>query len=337
MHHYGQPGLVPAPRTCVIHVRASLQCAKSWFRSAVIHQWVISIWVPEQSQGTACSPGSPSCTPRCDFTLCWCFPRQHNFRGCHLPRTIPKRQDGQDNPGWAAKKSVNTMRDLQPENRLQLLLLSTIYAENMEIICEICVCSFFTTDAAIGICGQQGAQHGMRTFRLGVCLTACLVCRCLPVQPHGISKQRCAGQRITREGSCTAQLWKRVDHPLRAVTSTIPILRGLAYSAVNSQAASAPQFTQKQNWDNPRVWGLCMLTWPLAGLFCFGDSPKWYYWFSASCGKCLAQLLNVWSPFMLGRKRDCRSPIHSRTERARKPFTIKRELLEMKPFTLLCF
>lgn len=103
---------------------------------------------------------------------------------------------------------------------------------------------------------------------------------------------------------------------------------------INSQTASAPQFTQKQNRDNPRVGGLCMLTRPLAGLFCFEDCPKWYYWFSASCEKRSEKLLNIWSPWMLWRKSDCRSPVYSRMERAWKPFTIKRELLEMKYFIL---
>jgi len=109
----------------------------------------------------------------------------------------------------------------------------------------------------------------------------------------------------------------------------------LACSAINPQPYSAPWFSLKWNRDNARLQALCMLTWPLARLFCFGGAPKCYYWFSASYVKCLAQLLNVWNPFMLQRKHDCRSPIHSGTERVWKSFSIKkREFLEMKPFIL---
>lgn len=35
-------------------------------------------------------------------------------------------------------------------------------------MCEICVCSFFSTEAAIGTCGRVGAQHWLITFSLEV-------------------------------------------------------------------------------------------------------------------------------------------------------------------------
>lgn len=41
-----------------------------------------------------------------------------------------------------------------------------------------------------------------------------------------------------------------------AVTAALAILRVLAYSTINSQAASAPQLTQKQKRADPRVQGL---------------------------------------------------------------------------------
>lgn len=72
---------------------------------------------------------------------------------------------------------------LQPENRLWLLLLSTVYVENIETICELCVWSFFTTDASNWHLWQQGAQRWLIIFGLGVYLTARLIGRCLLVQP----------------------------------------------------------------------------------------------------------------------------------------------------------
>lgn len=45
-----------------------------------------------------------------------------------------------------------------------------------------------------------------------------------------------------------------------AVTAALTILKVLAYSAINSQGASAPQFIQKLKGADPRVQGLCMQT-----------------------------------------------------------------------------
>lgn len=193
---------------------------------------------------------------------------------------------------------------LQPENRLWLLLLSTVYVENVETICGLCVRSFFTTDASNRHLWATGCSALADHIWAGS-LFDCMAHWQMPPgsAPWHLQAEVCRAEHSKGRKSYGSALKKG----RASIRATRPILRVLAYSAINSQTASAPQLTQKQNRDNPREQGLCVLTWLLSGLFCFGDSPKWYYWFSASFGKCLAQLLNIWSPFMLGRKHDSES------------------------------
>lgn len=45
----------------------------------------------------------------------------------------------------------------------------TLFESSCNQRCEICVCSFNTTEIAISIFGQQGAQHLLMVLGLGVC------------------------------------------------------------------------------------------------------------------------------------------------------------------------
>lgn len=117
----------------------------------------------------------------------------------------------------------------------------------------------FTTDATIGIWGQQGAQHWPIALGLGVCLaawllphcpTAGLLGICLPVQPMA-SPSRGETDRENNEGKPYRSALQKARPIFRA--DTLSILRGLAYSALNSQMSSAPRFTQKWNRDNARL------------------------------------------------------------------------------------
>lgn len=94
--------------------------------------------------------------------------------------------------------------------------------------------------------------------------------------PWHLQTEMCRTAHNEGRKHCSSAL-KKDRSAIRVVTDPFPIISVLVCSAKISQTDSAPQFTQKQNRDNPRVQGLCMLTWPLAGLFCFGDVPKWHY------------------------------------------------------------
>lgn len=96
-----QQRLVVPTTTRLVHVCLKPALCKELVRSAIRH------WAPEQSQHTASSCGSPSCPAWGDSTLCWCFIREHNLKGCHLPQIVPKRQDRQSNT-IRGEKSVNT-------------------------------------------------------------------------------------------------------------------------------------------------------------------------------------------------------------------------------------
>lgn len=119
----------------------------------------------------------------------------------------------------------------------------------------------FTIDAITGICGQQGAQHWLIALGLGVCPaawllpdcpTAGLLGICLPVQPMA-SPSRGETDREDNRGKPYRLALQKARPVFRAVTDTLSILRGLAYSALNSQMSSAPRFTQKWNRDTARL------------------------------------------------------------------------------------
>lgn len=101
---------------------------------------------------------------------------------------------------------MNTMCALQPKNRLWLLLLSTVYVENIETICELCVCSFFTTDASNWHLWATGCSALADHIWAGSLSDCTAHWQMPPGSAHGISQQRCAGQSIAREESLTAQL-----------------------------------------------------------------------------------------------------------------------------------
>lgn len=188
-------------------------------------------------------------------------------------------------------------------------------SKRRELMCENCVCSFFSTEAAIGTCGRVGAQHWLITFSLEVYWISWLSAH--PVASPGWDVQNRAQkrQKASQFSSGPGQTIHWGSYSCTYYFKTIGLFCN------KFKAASALSSPRSKTELIPGCKDCAC--WP--ELFCFGTSPKWYYWFSASCSKCLAQLLNVWSPFMLGRKCDCRSPIHSRTERAWKPFTIKKK------------
>lgn len=67
-------------------------------------EWFLSD-VPKQPQEEPPAQAHHPVHPGCDFTVCWCFPRQHSFRGRHLPRISPKRQNNRKgNPVWGQEK-----------------------------------------------------------------------------------------------------------------------------------------------------------------------------------------------------------------------------------------
>lgn len=145
------------------------------------------------------------------------------------------------------KKGVNTMCTLQLENRLRVFLFFTVYVKklrnNVWNLCLVLV-YYWGSNWHLWASGCSAlADHILAGTLLDFMALS---------SSHGISKLGCAGQSTEKVKSLTTQVWKRADHP--------HVLRILACSAINSQAAPAPQFTQKQNWADPRVHGLCMST-----------------------------------------------------------------------------
>lgn len=99
----------------------------------------------------------------------------------------------------------------------------------------------------LGATGCSALTDRLGAGSLSGCMTLTSLPNCRtpghlpPSSAHGLSKQR--GNRENNEGKPYRSALQKARPVFRA--DTLSILRGLAYSALNSQMSSAPRFTQK--------------------------------------------------------------------------------------------